>query len=118
MELNKFSSVSLQRTNLVIQRGGGGRANHYNRIDKGLFVPPVKIGERMAAYPSNEVDAIIAAQISGASDAELRELVNYFIASRKSNPVAVFLASGKQPEEVKTIIRALQSHLKILGEGL
>jgi len=72
----------------------------------------------MAAYPSNEVDTIFAAQISGSSDAELRELVNYLIASRKSNPVAVFLASGKQPEEVKTIIRALQSHLKILGEGL
>lgn len=118
MDLNKYSDVSLQRTNLVVKRSGGSRASHYNRVDKGLFVPPVKIGERMAAYPSNEVDTILSAQISGASDDELKELVNHLVASRKSNPVSVFLASGKRPEEVKAIIRALQSHLKIFGEEL
>ena len=36
---------------------------------------PVKLGERCAAWPSDEIAAINAARIAGKTDAEIRELV-------------------------------------------
>jgi len=39
------------------------------------MTPPVKLGERCAAWPSHEISKINAARIAGKSDEEIRELV-------------------------------------------
>jgi len=39
------------------------------------MTPPVKLGERCAAWPLHEIAAINAARIAGKSDEEIRELV-------------------------------------------
>jgi len=44
---------------------------------------PVKIGQRAAGYPANEVRAINAARIAGKSDDEIRALVERLHAQRE-----------------------------------
>ena len=54
----------------------------YAWIADGLMVRPIAIGARLARYPAHEVQAILDARISGATDAELRALVARLHAER------------------------------------
>ncbi len=66
----------------VLSATGRSKSSHYADIKAGLFVPPVKVGPRAAAYPSDEVAAIRKARIAGKSEAEIRKLVSCLIAAR------------------------------------
>jgi prophage regulatory protein len=59
----------------VLDVMGMSRSTLYLRIRQGLMTPPVKLGERSAAWPEHEVSAINAARISQKSEEEIRELV-------------------------------------------
>jgi prophage regulatory protein len=58
------------------------RSTHYRDIADGLFPPPIHLGLRCSAWPEHEVDAILRAQIAGASSDELRGLVVRLVAER------------------------------------
>ena len=62
---------------------GDSRSGIYEKIKRGTFVPPVKIGRRAVAWPAYEVAAINAARIAGRSDAELKALVARLCADRR-----------------------------------
>jgi prophage regulatory protein len=47
----------------------------YDHIEKGLFVKFFKLGERISGVLESEVTAIMAARISGKSEAEIKALV-------------------------------------------
>jgi len=51
------------------------RATFYSRIREGLMPRPVKVGERLSAWPDHEIEAINAATIAGKSRDEIRALV-------------------------------------------
>ena len=51
------------------------RASFYNRIREGLMPRPVKVGERLSAWPDHEIEAINAATIAGKSRDEIKALV-------------------------------------------
>ena len=51
-------------------------------INKGLYTPPVSIGDRAVAWPSNEVESLIKARIAGKTHDEIRLLVKELIAKR------------------------------------
>ena len=55
----------------------------YNDINAGLFTPPILIGARSVAWPSNEVESIINAQIAGKTPEEIKLLVKELIEKRK-----------------------------------
>ena len=76
--------VTLLRTATIVGRRGTSRSGHYAEIAAGLFVRPIAIGKRATATPDYEVDALIAARISGKSNDEIRELVKSLEAARKS----------------------------------
>ena len=59
----------------VIERLGKSRSPIYADIQAGVFVRPVKLGERAAGWPEHEVEQIIAARIRGDNDDALRKLV-------------------------------------------
>ena len=48
-----------------------------------MFPKPVAIGARAVGWPANEVDAVVAARISGKSESEIRALVKTLEAARK-----------------------------------
>lgn len=64
------------------EAGYNSDASVYGNIREGLWTLPVKIGERSSAWPSDEVEALIAARIAGASKEQIRELVKQLHAKR------------------------------------
>lgn len=47
----------------------------WNGVKAGLLPTPIKIGLRAVAWQRHEIDTIIAARAGGASDVEVRQLV-------------------------------------------
>ncbi len=75
---------TILRTHAVLKRRGKSRSAHYVDINDGLFVKPVSIGRRSVGTPDYEVDALIAAQIAGKSEDEIRTLVVKLETARKA----------------------------------
>ena len=80
-----MQQTQLLRLADVLKRRAKSRSGHYADISAGLFTKPVKIGKRAAATPDNEIDAINAAHIRGASEDEIRDLVRQLHAARKAS---------------------------------
>jgi len=76
------TNVYILRLPVVCERTGDPRSTTYRKIKQGLMVPPIKLSERSSGWPSNEIDALIAARISGKSEAEIRELVSRLVNAR------------------------------------
>ena len=66
----------LRLPTVLCQTGYRSQATIYGRINKGIFPKPVKIGERSSAWPSDEVESVCWAQAAGATENELRTLVD------------------------------------------
>jgi len=66
---------NLLRLPAVMNATGQTRSTLYLRIKQRLMTPPVKLGERCAAWPADEVAAINAARIAGKNNDQIRELV-------------------------------------------
>lgn len=74
------------------EAGYRSHASIYGLIRVGLWTQPVKIGERSSGWPDDEVKAINAARIAGASDEQIRELVNQLHAKRAQKLAALMAA--------------------------
>lgn len=59
-------SHTLLRLPAVLAKVGLGRSAVYQRINRGEFPSPIKLGVRAIAWPSVEIDDWIAKQIAGA----------------------------------------------------
>ena len=70
-----MNTAKLLRLPDVLALTASTRSTHYLRIKQRLMTPPVKLGERCAAWPVSEVEAINAARIAGKTTDEIRELV-------------------------------------------
>jgi prophage regulatory protein len=73
----------LLRLRSALEARGKSRSAHYLDIQRGLCTKPVRISARAVAWPQQEIEALIAAQIAGKSDDELRTLVKSLEAARK-----------------------------------
>ncbi len=67
--------MRILRVDVTLERTGDTRSPLYDKVAKGLFTKPVKVGERAAGFPEHEVDALIAARVAGASADQIRRLV-------------------------------------------
>lgn len=54
---------------------GLSRSTFYLQIAEGLITSPVQIGARAVGWPSNEIEAILNARISGKTPTEIKALV-------------------------------------------
>jgi prophage regulatory protein len=68
-------TISLLRLDTVVSRRGRSRPQLYVDIKRGTMTPPVRLGCKLSAWPSHEIDALNRAEIAGASQDELRALV-------------------------------------------
>lgn len=88
----------LRITGVLEKTGYQAQASIYNRIRAGTFTRPIQIGQRAVGWPSDEVDALTAALIAGASTAELVELVDKLHALRKTNFTELAQRVGMTPK--------------------
>ena len=75
--------ITLLKKPEVLRICGVSKSTLHNRINDGLFTPPVSLGARAVAWPSNEVEAITRAIIAQKSEEDIRLLVAVLITKRK-----------------------------------
>lgn len=80
----KAISLKIERRPAVLERIGLSRSTLHNRIQKGLWCPPISLGARAVGFFEHETDELIAAYINGYSSDQLRELVINLIAERSA----------------------------------
>jgi prophage regulatory protein len=80
--------IYLNKKPLVLERFGISKSTLHNRVNDGLITPPISIGARAVAWPSNEVESIVNAQIAGKSPEEIRLLVKILIEKRTEGVAA------------------------------
>lgn len=73
----------LLRKNEVLASQGFKKSTLHKQINEGVFPPPVSIGPRAVAWPSNEVEQITNARIAGKSPEQLKVLVEDLVAKRQ-----------------------------------
>ena len=61
---------------------GLSRTQFYEGISRGLITRAIKIGERAAAHPAHEIEAIAKARVAGLTDDEIKRLVERLHAQR------------------------------------
>lgn len=74
---------AILRLPAVKAASGLSRSTLYSRIAAGLWPPAVSLGARCVGWPADEVEALNAARIAGKTDAEIRDLVQHLVASRR-----------------------------------
>lgn len=75
--------ASIWRLPRALAESGKTRSPWYHDIAVGLMTRPVKIGPRAAGWPADEVQAVIAARISGASEEDIRKVVDRLHKARR-----------------------------------
>lgn len=74
--------ITLIRLAPAFKAIGVGRSRGYELMHEGLLPRAIKISDRAAAIPSNELEAVIAARVGGASPKVIRALVRRLHAER------------------------------------
>ena len=74
--------LTIERKNVVLDRVGISRSNLHNKINDGLWVPPIRLGDRAVGFLVHETDQLLGAYILGRSKAQIRELVEQLIMVR------------------------------------
>ena len=77
----KDMNVLLRMSDLKIVLGLC-KSSIYLKIKRGFLPPPVQISERAVAWPSREIEMVIAAQISGKPEGVIKALVCQLVADR------------------------------------
>lgn len=88
----------------------------YNAIEAGTFPNSIPLGARSVGWPSDEVQAVVAARIAGAADDELRALVQQLHAARRVKYEAILgRALGSGTHAPPTSQDRATGHLAIVG---
>jgi prophage regulatory protein len=82
-ERDATMTLGFTRLPNLLERRGDSRSNTYRDVEAGLWTPPIKLGPRYSAWPTHEVDQLIAARIAGASHDEIRALVRSLMIQRR-----------------------------------
>lgn len=91
---------------------GFSRSTILRRQHAGLFPRPIALGRRSVGWRAQEVEAINAAMIRGASEDEQRQLVRQLEDSRKNtHPKNTMSASALQGEPRSVNHRACEARL-------
>lgn len=74
--------ITLQRKPSVLKSFGISKSSLHNKINDGLITFPISIGGRSVAWPSNEIETLVRAQIAGKTPEEIRLIVKVLIEKR------------------------------------
>lgn len=79
-----MTDTTLIDSQTVTQRRARSRSQIYVDIRRGVMTPPLspRAGRKSSVWPAAEIEALNRAEIAGATDDELRELVLRLIAQR------------------------------------
>lgn len=79
------AAPALQRLPDVLAARGVKRATHYRDIGRGLWTKPVKVRDRFAAWPAHETLALVTATAGGATEDQIKALVDRLHQQRQTD---------------------------------
>jgi prophage regulatory protein len=82
------STIVMLRKSEVVKKTGLAKSTLYNRVNDGLFPKPCNLGGRAVAWPTHEIDALLASCLAGASEEDIKILVTKLHIRRKELPLA------------------------------
>lgn len=91
------TAPALMRLPDVLGATGYRRSTLYRYISRGLWTKPVKVGDRMAAWPAHETQTLVAAIAGGAEDDQIREIVTRLHEQRQTDFAEVCSRYLNQP---------------------
>jgi len=77
-----MNAIRFQRRPEVLLLTGTSNSTLFNRINHGLFVPPISLGARAVGWLEHEVHQVLAARAGGMQDQEVRVLVKALVDAR------------------------------------
>ncbi len=75
--------LTIERKAEVLDRLGLSRSTLHNKIQNGLWVPPIRLGARAVGFIKHETDQLITAHINGYTPTQMRDLVIRLLEDRK-----------------------------------
>jgi prophage regulatory protein len=63
-----------------------GKSTIYADVAAGLLPPPISLGPRCSVWIKDEITAVVAARIAGASDPGIKQLVGQLVGARPKRP--------------------------------
>ena len=88
MAIQNFIKYRIERKPETLEKIGWSRSTLHARIKENLFVPPISLGARAIGFLAHETDAVLAAMISGKNKEQIKTLVASLVAQRKNAGVA------------------------------
>jgi prophage regulatory protein len=82
--MNTEQQLRFERKHEVLARLNLSKSSFHNRINNGLWVPPISLGDRAVGFLKHETDQILASYIRGASNDEIKVLVISLVAARQN----------------------------------
>ena len=76
--------LRIERKHEVLARLNLSKSSFHNRINQGLWVPPISLGDRAVGFLKHETDQILASYVRGASNDEIKTLVISLVAARQN----------------------------------
>ena len=75
-------AITILREKAVCVKTGLPRSTLRLRVRQGVFPKPIKLGGALTGWPESEVDEVLDARVSGASDELIRSIVRRIEADR------------------------------------
>lgn len=88
-----MNDIHLLRLPDVLERVPVCKSTLWGAISAGRFPAPIKLSRRCSAWPAAEVEAVAAAMVAGATEAELKALVRQLAEKRKASAEAAIKAA-------------------------
>jgi predicted DNA-binding transcriptional regulator AlpA len=76
-------NLEFLRLPTVLERTAKSRSVFFREVGAGLYTPPVKIG-RNSFWPRHEINTLMAAEMNGATQEQMKRLVLELLAQRKA----------------------------------
>ncbi len=72
------------RASCAMERMGLKKTAFYDRVQRGLIPPPIKIGKRAAGWLDQEIDEVIGMLVAGLPEFEIQTRVQALLENRKT----------------------------------
>jgi prophage regulatory protein len=82
--MTPINNIRILRLRETLNRSGLSKTGHYNKVNKGEFVPPIALGERAKGYIEHEVNAVLTAMAASKSEDEIKALVTELVEQRQA----------------------------------
>lgn len=98
----------MERNTDLQARLRNSRAKIHQDVRDGVLPPPIRLGSRWSAWPSDEIDQIIRARVAGWSRDRIRELVKELIVRRQTEAPMQGRIDEPDDDEPQAVVPRLQ----------